>query len=557
MEEITMKKLALVLVLILIMGCACAEPVKLSSLEEVNSMLYANLVYVRGNNGYYLMDFNGNQLTEDIYSSNFRYRSGLVMTYLAQGEGINRRGALHEDGSVAIPFQYGDVQVLNSHWAYGVTLVEATRDNYDYEVTSGDETKVYLINTVDIYSWDTGKMQTLTRDAFLEAYANSSYINICDRSTGKVTTYDANFNALGQVENDSIYSDEFATFKFNKFYEDGKYGAKDENGNVIVEPIYPYLFWPKHGDFVVIENADDEKGLMDTQGNVIIEPQFDEIEFMRYMPYTMDSSYSYGGYVQFIEDGKRGFATSAGITCEAKYSTEILKNNGVSCSFTDMEGNYNIMAADGVITTITGYESVEPASYAGGFYYIVSGENYTRGLIDWHGNVVFPCEYKKIEFSGDGQYVLVSSESYGDIDVYTLNEAEEAAPAAAEVAAEEPAAQTGIGSVQVPNVDFSGMSAPAAQEAPAAEAPAAQAPAANAALNASCINMLTSAKSLLVADAAANGAAVQVLIEGTVSMLAGTPAAAVLDGAKALIAADAAANSAAIITLIDSAISML
>jgi len=542
-----MKKLALILALILIMGCAYAEPVQVGYVEDVNRIYGANLFYKRLENGYALFDFDNNRLTEGIYSGSFNCRSGMLRTYLAKGEGVNIYGVLAADGTEVLPFKYGDVDVLNEHWAYGLTLVEAAdRNNFDYEVTINDVANVYFIDTVDVYSLETGMIKSFTRENFSAIYPVGNCVNVMDRATGNVITYDANFNELGVIENGSVYNDDYAVSDFNTFYEDGRYGATDAQGNVIVEANYAFMYYPDEGEYATIEKNDKE-GIIDIQGNVIIEPQFDEIEILRCMPKTMDAVYYYDGYVLFEQDGKLGYATSAGVTCEAKYSDNVLDNHGLSCSFIDMEGNYNIMAADGIVTTITGYEDITPASYSGGYYYIVRDDDYNRGLIDWHGNVVFPCEYNDIEFSADGQFVLVSPESYGDVEIYAINEAQEAAPAAAEVPAEAPAEAPakfgGLGSVKLPDVDFSAYSQPAA-EAPAAD-------------NSGAIAMLQSAKSLLEADAAANGAAAQVLVDSAVAMLAGNPAAAILDGAKALLTADAAANSAAIITLIDSAISLL
>ena len=517
-----MKKLALILVFILVLGCAYAEPVKVNYMEDVNTVSYANLLFKYADNGCALYDYNGNQLTDAIYASSFSYRDGMLKTYLAQGDDINRRGILKADGSEVVPFKYGDVDILNENWVYGLTLAEATRDNFDYEVTVGDVKNVYLIDTVDVYSLETGMIKSFTRANYADIHAQGKFLNIQDRSTGKVITYDVNFSEIGVNDEGRIYNDEFVKSDFNKFYEDGLYGATDFDGNIVVQPAYDYMYYPDEGEFVLIENAEDQVGVMDIHGSVIVEPQFDEIEYMRRMPAGMDSVYSYDGYVCFEQDGKLGFATAAGITCEAKYSAEIMTQNGVSCTFTDMEGNFNIMAADGIVTTVTGYEDVTAASYAGGYYYIVSGENYTKGLIDWHGNVVFPCEYRSIEFSGDGQYVLVSPESYGDMEIYTINEAQAAVPAEAPAAE---ASASGLGSLTVPNVDFSAFSqsAQAPAEVPAAEAPTAEAPAASepaaSGSNAAVITILQSAQALLNADAAANAAAVSALIDSAIALL--------------------------------------
>lgn len=558
-----MKKIALILVLVLLFGCASAEPALLRALEYSEWIDGTVLMRVEGNNGYAVADIDGNLLTEDIYNYNLYFEDGLITASLYNGDSLTSNGVLKLDGSVAVPFQYGDVEVLSNQWAIGIALAEATRDNFDYESWSDD--KVYLIDHVDIYNLDSGAMLTLPRTNYEDAAAYGSTINIKDRSTGKVTAYDASFNALGEI--DSVYSEDFAKDYLNSFYSDGLYGLKNGD-DIVLEPAYDYIY-DFDGEYTEYE-MDGMYGIIDRQGNIVIPAEYDGFETSYYISSDAGDNYGIyaGGYFCFVKDGKMGFMTSAGVTCEAKYSESIMENNGASATFTDMEGNLNIMAGDGVITPIAGYDDVSCAYYSNGFYYIIRDEDYNEGLIDWHGNVIFPCEYSDVSLSGDGRYALVEVE-YGEYELYLLDAGaaaavEVAAEAPVEVAAEAPApAEEGASlgnllsklqqSAKGTAVEAPVVEAPA-EEDPVEEAPAeeTEAPAENEFADLAK-EVLESAKIVTLA----NAESAITLLDSAMTMLGDHPAVGILQGAKALLAADAQANSAAIITLIDNAIAML
>lgn len=503
-----MKKLAMLLVLVLIFSCAYAQPALISHPGDVEWVEHTNLMVVPGQKGFVLTDINGNWITEDIYSSHFTYDKGLITAALYNGESLSASGALKIDGSVAVPFQYGDVDVLNENWAVGVALVEATRENYDYESWSSDA--VYLIDYVDIYNVNTGAKITLPRANYADSNANGAILKVEDRLNGEVTVYDAAFNVLGKT--DSLYNEDFVDGVV-AYREERLYGLKDGE-EIILEPTYHYIYGFR-GDYAMAE-MNGKYGLIDKAGNLAVPCEYDDFNTSYYLPQNA-TGYCAGGYFCIIQDGKLGYASAAGITCEPKYSEDIMENNGASATFTDMEGNLNIMAADGVITPVTGYERVRVAYDSSGFYYVVTDADYNYGLIDWHGEVIFPCQYNSIELSGDGQYALVEVD-YNDAELYKLDNGEAAAAA-----------------VEVP------------AEAPAAEAPIAEAPAAD---NSAVKTLLESAKLVIATDA--NAAAT--IIGSAISMLNGNPAAAILEGAKAVLQTGSPETA---ITLIDNAINML
>lgn len=411
-----MKKLALLLVFILLMGCAQADVNLVKTFTDVDWINGTNLLRVNGENGYYIADIDGNALSEDIFSNSFSCTNGIVTAYI-RDDGFNTQGALHTDGSAAIPFQYGDIKVLSNEWAIGYVLTEATSDNFDYKSWSGNS--YYLIDYVDIYNLVSGASLSLPRTNFLSASATGHSLNIEDRASGKVSAYDANFALLG-TDLSSVYSDVYGMYDVVDFYEDGLYGLMDGNGNVILPPTYDTIY-SFYGDYAKVE-MNGKYGVIDRSGALIIPAEYDDFDTSFYLPESENggSSLSAGGYFCMEKDGKLGYVNQDGVSCEPKYSVDIMENNGASASFTDLEGVFNIMAADGVITPITGYGSVNCLYYGGGFYYSVYDADYNEGLIDWHGNVIFPCEYTDITLSGDGRYLLAQID-YETVEMYTLD----------------------------------------------------------------------------------------------------------------------------------------
>lgn len=594
-----MKKLALILVFVLILGCAYAEPEKLRELENVNYIMYSNLLYTQLPDGCALMDYEGNLLTDAVYSDRFNYNSGLVKCFLLNAN-INCCGALYADGTHAVPFRYGDLKILSEDWVCGLAVREVTPASYDFQINRDGEKIPCLIDHVDIYNLSTGCMMTLPREQYQEVFVFEDNINIQNRTDGKVASYDAYMNFLGYTERDSLFSDEYFASEFNDVYKDGYLGATDADGNLVLDYEYEDIRWGG-GKHVYIKDKRGNCGIADTKGNIIIEPQFDDIKTMFLtLPSGHDSQYGIDGYFVYEQDGKIGYVTRDGITCEAQYPAEETRVHGVTCSFTDGV-NYNIVAADGVVTPVNDYLLVTPASFSGGYYFIVNDSQRNSGLIDWHGNVIFPCKYQRIDLSGDGRYALVKEDALGPTAIYPLDARPEAEPEAeiqvdftvetpaiipaatqapAQAAAEDLLYKgSGIGSVALPDVDFSGMTAPRAPaektsgigsvalpnvdmagfRAGLAESPA---EAENAAAQETggydaCVSILKSARYLLSDDASAYGASVQVLLSSAAAMLAEHPAFGMVKAAGDLAAMDAAANASAVIALIDSVFSML
>ena len=564
------KLLGILLTLAMLAGMftvAMAEgaPVLVGKISNADWIDGTNYLQVQGSNGYGIMKMDGTMLTGTLYGRSFTYDGNVIVAAQLGGDEINAWGAFRMDGSTVVPFQYGDVEVLSEEWAVAYVLTQATADQYDY--SSWTDSSLYLlIDHVDVYNLVSGAcVATLTRAQFADAQAVGHSINIEDRSTGVVTTYDANFNALGTC--DYISDTDYAQVDIVTFRENGQYGLKDSQGNVIMQPSFYSIYDFDHGYAEV--STGEVNGLIDASGNVVIAPAYDRIVRNYYMPMPTDgdnSGYEANGYFCVELDGKLGYVDASGnVTCEPTYSKDILENNGASALYTDMEGKKHILAADGADTTVEGYENLRAADFASGMFYYVTDADYNYGLIDWHGNVVFPCQYSGITISGDGRYALVDVD-YENSEIYELSypvagtaaavegdAAGDETPAAEEdaVMAEEPVAEAVPDAEELPTTEAPAMD-PAPETTVEAEA-SADTPAAETDYSA-VVALLDSAKLLLNSDAATNRDAVINLLNSAVQSLgdANLSATTLIDSAISLLEQDAAANAASVIALLDS-----
>lgn len=382
----------------------------------------SNLLEQGGYGARYMTDLSGNALTDEIYGS-FSSEYGYVMARrTAQEEGdVNTYGLLTQAGEVVIPCEYGDIKLRSDDWAVCYRLKEADANNYDYETFFGEDAW-FLIDSVDLYHLgDDGVtlVHTFPREAFLDYYIVGDYINIQNRSDEKVTMYDGDFNVVTE-DLRSVYDDgEVMTGDYETFYENGQYGIRDREGNVIVEPCYRTIY-DVSGDLVRVSTGEKE-GLIDLNGQVKVPVEYDSVRLNYYGPKDYEG-FDAAGYVAVERDGKAAFCDLNGNeTMEAKYAADNVDVRGASATMTDLEGNVHILAADGVDTVLDeAHKDCRALSYGNGILYTFTNEDYNDGLMDWHGNEILPAKYRTIALSGDGSMLLVS-EDYDSAQLFTVD----------------------------------------------------------------------------------------------------------------------------------------
>ena len=366
-----------------------------------------------------------------------------------------------------------------------------------------------------------------------------------------ITSYDADFNALGTVK--YSFSDDYATPELVTYRENGRYGLKDAQGNVVMEPSY-FSINEFYGDYAMVYDG-NKYGLIDRTGKLVVPMQYDSIRRNYYGPYdpkTGEQSYPAAGYFCVVSDKKVGFVNSNGeVTCEPKYSEKILDIYGAAALYTDMENQMHLLSADNV-DTIVDYKYFHCMDGSSGLLFKATSEDNKYGVVDWHGNVVLPCEYTSIYLSGDGRYLLVLKDYKSGYELFSVDygiaKAEE--PATADAAA---SAGT-LGTVDA-RAAISGLISSKGEEAPAqaqTEEPA------------KTVSGLTDAKvivgsviTLLEADAAANKLTITMLLDDVLVLTDNASVQTIVTSVKTLIEADAAANAASAVTLLRSVETLL
>lgn len=537
-----MRTLLIALLCLLMAMPAYAAPQILMESESGAGPMWAgqsNLMYWNNDKGAALCSADGTALTGEMYDD-FSYKNGYILANNVTGDALSNQGAFDGNGQIVVPFEYGIVAIKGSEWAIGYKVKKATTGEYDfgkYDAVNRESLNLVFYQA-DVYHLPEGtKMGEFARENFRDAQNVNHCLNIDNPATGEITTYDAGFNALGVVN--SLYGDAFAPADYTTYYENGVYGVMDAAGNVVMQPTYQTVYTPSNG-YARVNNG-EKCGLINMKGELVVPVAYDSVEISIYGPDDgAGSTTIYGamGYYMVVKDGKVGFVNEAGEeTCPFSYAKEIVQNfAGASLHFTDLESNLRILAADGVETVLEGYSDISPLNHCSGMYYQVRDEAGYLGVIDWHGQVVLPCQYISLGVSGNGQYLIASNAGWNGFQMYKLSY-----PYVSVEAAEQPATET--------------AEQPAAETAEQPAAEAAEQPATD---NSAAASLLNSAITLLNTDAAANRDAVISLLENAAVMLADrSDISGLVSSAITLIDMDATANAAAATALLDNAMTMI
>lgn len=408
MKKFAAALLAALIVLSMTAFAATATEVAQLGEERYSVIRDTNLMYVRENEGYALADMNGNRLTgADYYYDFYQYHGHLTVTKMEAEDELNAKGLLALDGSEEVPFQYGDVEVLNENWAVGVKLTVAEGEEYDYKSWTSDDK--YLIETADVYYLPEKKLMTsLTRDQYADAEARGHYINLEDR-TGHVVAYDSTLTEV--AEPSYTFNFEYLPAEL-KIVMNDEYlrGVEDGEGNVIVDCAFESLYVDEHtlANGLIEYGVDGKEGLIDMEGNIVVPAEYDRVHATRQGAYEPAETmrYVHGGYICVEKDGKYGYVDTQGnVTCKVSIDKEDATNWGL-CVMIDKDDKKSLVAADGVKTDLSDYDNAYFMENSAGRYFKVRNEDGAHGLIDWHGEIVVPLEYDSLSMMGDGQHML-------------------------------------------------------------------------------------------------------------------------------------------------------
>ena len=359
-----------------------------------------NLISYRDlNSSYALMDLNGNIVSESLYQNSFRGENGYIRARLNDSTGYH--GILGSDGAVAVPFQYQALEIPGTKWAVGITLADATADDYDYS----DSGNYYVIDRADVYYLESGSAEpvaSMTRDQYRESNAQGDYVNIRDAS-GTITTYDSGMNALCTTDSMSDFGD------YNE----------DRNVMTLIEDATGYYVSRFLGSYAEISDYSSSlEGITDRYGNAIIPPSFDDI-----IPTYSYDSYMGHGYFGAEKDGKFVYVTAGGnVTGSFDVPADEVKNFGMSALYGAPDGSQYLMSGDGVMTNLgSDYSEIRGIRESKGMFWKAQDASGKYDLIDWHGNVLVSGS-DGYSVSANGNY-LISQDGYTSSTLYLVNDA--------------------------------------------------------------------------------------------------------------------------------------
>ena len=466
---------ALLALLIICLPIASAETTLVNSFtidaNYITLSRTANVMTGRDNKtGYYtLYAADGTALTTEPYLA-MDNANGLYQ--VAVEEGLNNYGLIDITGKLVVPMQYGDVIGISDRWYMGVTLEEATVDNYDYKAWDGSA--FYLVSGYDVY-FDGAKVGTLSRTAYKNAYAHGAYLYVQDAESN-YTYYDSAFAPSGyasdypssseyeEVKNDvwhrgsnqkaftaecTLTSDDV---ELDIYLVDGRF--VDLQGNVLfaIDAKYDYVDKFK-GDYVRVK-MNGLYGLLDRTGREVMACEYDDI------PYG--DEFFEGDYQPAVKGGKFGYVNRNGeVTCDFVYAESAVKSiyRMPATTVADLTGSF-IVLSGAVGELPEKYAEVSINSKNGSPLIVVENGSEQAGVIDLQGNVVIPMDGTyddayDLSVSTDGTLVVgyTGDRTY---QIYNFSFGEQAA--------EESAAASGVNSVGRP-----AMKAGSAANEPAAE----------------------------------------------------------------------------------------
>ena len=379
---------------------------------------------------YQLMDAKGKVVvTEEAGYTDLDPWDGFFKAELSPENGRARYGLLGPDGTVIVPVQYDEVEVLSERWLSGAVYGPGTEDDWDVSFTnmSTDEETFYKIDSVDYY-FDGELVGTLEGSlcrgsseafgAYLACYGDNGatfynsklepslynstpYLSMDEYDTdyvGGETVY------IHQGSGQTAFQPE-CTLKAEDLvrpylYQEGK--LYDLQGKEIATFEREYDDFTYYNDGYGLVMLDGKVGLVTVDGKEIIPPEYDNLG--NYDDRILDS-----GYICAEKDGKFGFLNAKGeVVCDLLYPTEDALVYGNFAYYENEDGSYTVVTAQGGELP-EHYKYVDCVSYYDNAVFYAEKEDGSSGIVDMKGKALLPFskKYYGIDLSLDGTVALV------------------------------------------------------------------------------------------------------------------------------------------------------
>lgn len=312
------------------------DKVEAMQTSESNLDFEKTFLKFKKNDKYGLIDFNGNEIIPAEYESieSLKYRPGEILVKKDEQYGV-----IGTDGNIKIAIKYDSImgdEYFTTKYGYGETgyiVGEKTDEGYLYGYLNNFAEEVLEV-----------KYESVTR---VLKYDNSdAYLIVMNN--GKKGVYKNDKEIISQNYQNITYTENSNVFVAKR---NSKYGIFNVDGKEIL-PV-EYKAYSLAGDYISVENDDEEKELYDVNGN--------KISNLRYK--SIQSSGNTECYIAIDENGYYSLITKE----------ETISNNYTYISFAfdnyfifkNEEGNY------GLLNIYSGVE-IEPEY---NFMLVIDGKN--------------------------------------------------------------------------------------------------------------------------------------------------------------------------------------
>ncbi|MBO5349974.1 MAG: WG repeat-containing protein [Clostridia bacterium] len=175
-----------------------------------------------------------------VISDNYTYIQYLFKNYFSATK-ENKSGIIDSEGNVVIDFKYNVIQLID-----GYNVMQMIDDNNNVELLNSNLESIIKAENINIYTYD-------------------NYLKI--KSENDIQYLDTNGN---KIENTNLFTNN----KLFPFKEKNKWGLKNKEDNVIVEPKYEMVTEFNEYGFAGIK-SNGKWGVIDQEANIIKEPTYE------------------------------------------------------------------------------------------------------------------------------------------------------------------------------------------------------------------------------------------------------------------------------------------
>lgn len=331
-----------------------------------------NLLRVKKNGKYGLIDFNGKTVLECEYDALYSLK-GVTENIIIEKDG--KVGLVNSKGQTIIKTEYASIQILkegykseylaqNAEGKFGVistsgtVILEPKYDEIKY-LGSNETYAVKLDGTMQLVNNKGETLQTSEGEEYV--YAKGE--NVIVSKDGKV--------GIKKLTGEQVigYDYEQLKYAFSIYYiaeKDGKYGIINVNNETVKEFEYTNMYWVEEGNFIVADKTEIETVIFDNNLSQKISGIVSEINVTKgYIKMYTGSEYKYYNF-----------------KFEEKPNTEILSQNTLFLSKKDGKYGFTDKAGNVVVDYI--YEDATEQNTCG---YVAVKQNGLWGSLKRNGSI--------------------------------------------------------------------------------------------------------------------------------------------------------------------------